>query len=64
MYVRGEGAPQDYIEAHKWFNLAAEQGHARAVRSRDNLAEKMTADQIAEAQRLAAEWTAQSPSAK
>ena len=52
MYVRGEGAPQDYIEAHKWFNLAAEQGHARATRSRDNLAEKMTADQIAEAQRL------------
>ena len=27
MYDNGEGVPQDYKEAVKWFKLAAEQGH-------------------------------------
>ena len=26
LYEKGLGAPQDYIEAHKWFNLAASHG--------------------------------------
>ena len=30
MYVGGEGAPQNYSEAMKWFMLAAEQGDAKA----------------------------------
>ena len=30
MYRNGEGVPQDYAEAVKWFRLAAEQGHACA----------------------------------
>ena len=28
MYANGEGVPQDYAAAAKWFRLAAEQGHA------------------------------------
>ena len=28
MYYNGEGAPQDYSEAIKWFQMAAKQGHA------------------------------------
>ena len=28
MYVRGEGVPQDYAEAMRWYRLAADQGHA------------------------------------
>ena len=43
-----------------WFNLAASQlsGEARetAMKNRDLIAEKMTSEQIAEAQRLAREW--------
>ena len=31
MYATGAGAPQDYIEASKWFRLAAAQGHATAL---------------------------------
>jgi len=31
MYATGKGAPQDYIEASKWFRLAAAQGHATAL---------------------------------
>ena len=27
MYAKGRGVPQDYTEAHKWYNLAAPRGH-------------------------------------
>jgi TPR repeat protein len=30
MYTKGEGMPQDYVEAVRWFRLAAEQGYAIA----------------------------------
>ena len=30
MYYNGQGVPQDYKEAMKWFRMAAEQGHADA----------------------------------
>ena len=30
MYHNGQGVPQDYEEAAKWYRLAAEQGNARA----------------------------------
>lgn len=56
MYRDGKGVPQDYALAHMWFNLAAAKGNADANKSRDDLAQKMTPDQIAEAQRLAREW--------
>jgi TPR repeat protein len=62
MYVQGQGVPKDYVQAHMWFNLAASRfsggvGHLNIdAAARDNLAEKMTPPQIAEAQRLAREW--------
>jgi TPR repeat protein len=30
MYAKGEGVPQDYAGAVKWYRLAAEQGYAEA----------------------------------
>ncbi len=61
MYGEGQGVPQDYVQAHMWYNLAASKhplGEVRnkAVKTRDILAEKMTPAQIAEAQKLAREW--------
>ena len=56
LYAQGLGTPQDYIEAHKWFNLAASRGEAAAVRARDALAEKMAPQQVAMAQERAAVW--------
>ena len=61
MYANGQGVPQDYAQAHMWFNLAASRLPSSALRSkavegRDAMAAKMTPDQIAEAQRLAREW--------
>jgi TPR repeat protein len=63
MYANGQGVPQDCVQAHKWWNLAAARFDAsqnedreKAVKSRDQIATKMTPAQIAKAQRLATEW--------
>ena len=56
MYLNSGGVPQDYVQAHKWYNLAASQGQDLAGSNRDIVAERMTAAQIAEAERLAREW--------
>jgi uncharacterized protein len=50
------GAQCDLIEAHKWFNLAAVGGHDEAAMCRADVAEEMTAREIAEAQRRARQW--------
>jgi len=47
------GALCDLVEAHKWFNLAASKGHEEAQTCRAEVAEEMTAREIAEAQRRA-----------
>ena len=59
LYMQGLGAPQDYIKAHMWFNLAASRGEAEAVTERDALAGRMAPEQVAEAQKQAAAWQPQ-----
>lgn len=46
----------DLIEAHKWFNLAAVAGSEAAQACRSEIAEDMTAREIAEAQKAARAW--------
>ncbi len=43
----------DLVEAHKWFNLAALRGSEEGQTMRAEIAEEMTAREIAEAQRQA-----------
>jgi len=50
------GAQCDLIEAHKWFNLAAVGGYDDAAQCRADVADEMTAREIAEAQRRARAW--------
>ena len=50
------GLAADMIEAHKWFNIAAAQGHEDAAWCRADVSDEMTAREIAEAQRRAREW--------
>ena len=50
------GIDVDLVEAHKWFNLAALNGSGRGQESRAEIAEEMTAREIAEAQRQARAW--------
>ncbi len=56
MYANGQGVPQEFIEAHKWFNLAGSAGSEKGAKQRDAVANKMTAQQISQAQALAREW--------
>ena len=64
MYGLGKGVPRDYVQAHKWLNLAASLASGEAqtemTKVRDIFAGKMTAQQMAEAQRLAREWKTKS----
>jgi S1-C subfamily serine protease len=57
MYINGAGVPANYVEAYKWVLLAAANGNESAQKVRlpkeRNL---LTTEQIAEGQRLAAEF--------
>ena len=58
-YSTGTGGVEvDFIEAHKWFNLAALNGSEMAQECRADIAEDMSAREIAEAQRQARAWLA------
>ncbi len=47
------GADYDLVEAHKWFNLAAVAGNIAAQAARAEIADDMSAREIAAAQRAA-----------
>jgi TPR repeat protein len=67
MYAQGHGVPQDYVQAYMWFNLAAAHDSDEvkvATEARDEVAAKMTPDQIAEAQRMARGWVQSHPSTR
>jgi len=55
-YATGEGVPQDDVQAHMWFNLAAVQGHTNGATNRDLVAGKMSPQQIERTQLLARNW--------
>ena len=57
-YYTGLGVPKGSVLAYMWFNLAAAQGLETAQQGQELVAEEMTPDQIAEAQRMAREWMA------
>ena len=56
MYSTGCLGMIDLVAAHKWFNLAALKGRVDAIPLRREIAELMTEDQIALAQREARAW--------
>ncbi len=55
MYRMGLGVTQDNVFAHMWFNIAASFANDDGAGNRNIVAEEMTKDQIAEAQKLARE---------
>ena len=64
-YSNGRGVPQDDVQAHMWFNLAASrltsEARERAVQGRDVAEGRMTPEGLNEAERLAREWDAAHP---
>jgi TPR repeat protein len=59
LYERGDGVPKDFVQAYKWYKLGATSGTTTAVMRRDELAVRMTSDQLVEAKKLAREWKPQ-----
>ncbi len=51
-----DGGTIDMIEAHKWFNLAAAQGHEEAAFCRAEISDEMSAREIGIAQKHARAW--------
>ena len=58
MYYAGYGVLQDDVYAHMWWNIAASNGDEDSSKHRNQVAERMTTEQIAEAQKLARECVA------
>ena len=56
MYATGRGCPVDLVSAHKWLNIAAIKGSARAAELRSELSAAMSKVEIAKALREAREW--------
>ncbi len=58
LYDKGEGVPEDNVLAYHWYNLAAAQGDEKSKGNKAKIRDKMTAEQIAEAQKLSREFKA------
>ncbi len=56
MYATGRDCEADAVAAHKWFNIAAIKGSARAAELRSELSATMTKQEIVQALRDAREW--------
>jgi len=56
MYSIGRSVPVDLVAAHKWFNIAALRGNRDATRLRREVADQMSEQDIAAAQRAARAW--------
>ena len=56
IYSTGQGGAVDYVQAHMWFNLAASRGSDAAKECRRELADMMSRDDVAQAQKRAREW--------
>ena len=56
MYATGRDCETDVVAAHKWFNIAAIKGSARAAELRSELSATMSKVEIARALREAREW--------
>jgi len=56
MHENGEGFPQDYIEAHKWYSFSEANGSKSGRKFRKIIEKRMSPEQITKAHKLAREW--------
>lgn len=52
----GMGVEQNIVEAHMWYDIAAQLGEYDAEFSRDELASKLSPDELKSAQQMAQDW--------
>ncbi len=56
MYERGQGVPQDAVQALVWYSLSAATGDEQATRKKATLETSLAPSQVAEARRHEEEW--------
>lgn len=56
LYERGDGVQKDFVKAYMWYKLGTAKGRTPGTIRRDDLATRMTSDQLAEAKKLVREW--------
>lgn len=56
LHENGLGVPADLLQAYKWLSLAARGGDKEAIRRRDILKGKLTAEDLAKAEDLLRSW--------
>jgi len=54
----GHGVSQNYVLAHMWFSLSGSRGLKDGVENQKRIEEKMSKQQIEEAQKKARNWKA------
>lgn len=60
-YAKGEGVDQDWVQAYKWFSIAGMRKNASAAENAKVALNKMSPEQIEQAQSQAKEWMVQHP---
>ena len=58
IFRNGLDGEQDFVRAHFWLSLGATQGHSDAARRRDEVAIRMSDDELWKARDLAYSWRA------
>ena len=58
MYFGGFGVEKDRVQAYKWFSIAAELGDLNAASKRDDLAAKLSPEEIATVTETVSNWLA------
>jgi hypothetical protein len=65
MYGNGRGVPQDYMRSYFWFSLAASRSsgaeNEKFTDARDRAGQKLTRENILDAQRMARKWEESHP---
>ncbi len=56
LYARGLGVSQDLVQSYKWFSIASMLGDEDAVRKRDEVGSKLTAEKLIEAKAQAQDY--------
>ena len=61
MYEEGKGVPKDVVTAYAWYNIAAANGDEYAKKTKDDLAKRITLDQISKAQERVKQMVKKNP---
>ena len=56
LYMQGIGVPRDYEFAYAWFSVGAEHKHEKSVTAFSKVMEKLSGEELAEAQKLSATY--------